>query len=351
MRILLISLFSFTLTAMAQTTSWIGPSGAGQSWNTASNWSAGIPDSSSVANITNGNSAEIDGVAAAASLDLQLGTINAFASSTLTVGGNITLTGSNPPYGQFQAYENAHISAENVFLGGDGAVFRGGFYLNDNSSLVATSLTLRGTGGGDGDSHTNLEFYVRDTASLSLQTLTLQADISTGFTGLIFGVSNRNVSISGDVSLIGMDKTFADKTEIRVGSAGALSVGGSLSIIGNGIFFIDPPSDPAALPAFDITGSFNLPTLSTSPFLVSLESYAPREEGYRWTFLTADAGITGDLTSIQLGYAGNDPHWQLIKDGNSLSLLYSAVPEPSSFYLLALGFIGGGLALLRRHRV
>jgi hypothetical protein len=70
-----------------------------------------------------------------------------------------------------------------------------------------------------------------------------------------------------------------------------------------------------------------------------------------WKILTASGGITGfdaakfglDLASFQNPFSGT---WAVTNAGNDLFLTYTAVPEPSTYALLALG--GAALWAWRR---
>src|SRR6266481_639720 len=82
----LFALFVTSVPAFAQTTVWTDGTG---DWFTPGNWSAGVPDSSTTAQINNGGTAQIMASGAAASL-VELG-VAAGDVGTLSVSGAGTL--------------------------------------------------------------------------------------------------------------------------------------------------------------------------------------------------------------------------------------------------------------------
>src|SRR5215471_1341855 len=85
-RWVLIVLFVTSVPAYAQTTVWTDATG---DWFTSGNWSAGVPDSSTTAQVNNGGTAQIMASGAAASL-VELG-VAAGDMGTLSVSGTGTL--------------------------------------------------------------------------------------------------------------------------------------------------------------------------------------------------------------------------------------------------------------------
>src|SRR5881394_2398842 len=86
----LLALFVTSVPAFAQTTIWTDATG---DWFTPANWSAGVPDSSTTAQINNGGTAQIMASDAAASeVDLgvaagDMGTLSVSGAGMLQVGG------------------------------------------------------------------------------------------------------------------------------------------------------------------------------------------------------------------------------------------------------------------------
>jgi len=114
-----------------------------------------------------------------------------------------------------------------------------------------------------------------------------------------------------------------------------------------------------------ITGTLDLSGLSaTKQFIFSLSSLTPGgtsgivsdfhgNTSYQWTFLTTTGGIIGfdaDQFLLDLAHFHNayDGTFSIIQSGNNLILDYEAVPEPSTYALLAAGALG--YALNRRRR-
>lgn len=113
-----------------------------------------------------------------------------------------------------------------------------------------------------------------------------------------------------------------------------------------------------------ITGSLNI-SISDTPFVIDITSLTATNAAelvpnfdlgtdYTWTILTTTAGITGfDASDFDLrtGNFANAPGgaFSISQVDNSLMLNYAAVPEPSTWLLMALG--GCLVLFLRRRRV
>ncbi len=87
-------LFAFAITVIAQSTTWTGAASA--SWGDPGNWTSGVPNSATSANIpapTGAFTPSTNGVASAACLNLTLqgtGDLNLAAGFPLAVHGNAT---------------------------------------------------------------------------------------------------------------------------------------------------------------------------------------------------------------------------------------------------------------------
>jgi hypothetical protein len=349
--------------AAATETTWTA-TGFSAIWGDAANWSAGVPDIATGAVIANGGTPRVESSfggpasAVAQSVTVSRGILRVTSGSTLDLGP-LAVTGglADGGFARLDVFDDSAVTAGAVTLGGHGDLFAASANLNDSASFTATSVTLRATGYPAGlGGRSSLEFQVLDNASFQAGALTLQADLTAGSEAAIFRVASAHAAVTGNVSLIGADNKNTKTTEIRIDSLGSttgqLTVGGNFSITGSGSFFLGLPSNSAAAPAIDIGGILDLGSLSSSPFTVDLQSsnYSGIPEGYSWTFLTADGGITGNLDGLVLGYAGNDPKWHLVKDSTSLSLVYSSVPEPTPIALVLGGLLAIGL-LYRGKRI
>ncbi len=83
------------------------------------------------------------------------------------------------------------------------------------------------------------------------------------------------------------------------------------------------------------------------PFLVRISSLGSTVDnfdpaaGYTWTFLSAAGGITGfDASAFAIDSSGilnatSGGQFSIVQSGNNVAVSFSAVPEPTSFCLLA----------------
>ena len=113
----------------------------------------------------------------------------------------------------------------------------------------------------------------------------------------------------------------------------------------------------------DIEGSLTIAPTLENPFLIKIrslnlegnagfaENIASDDFTYVWTIATASGGIVGfdpalfhlDTTDFQ-NQAEDGGYWSLQQDDLNLNLIYSAIPEPGTWVLLALG----GVAAIAR---
>jgi hypothetical protein len=105
----------------------------------------------------------------------------------------------------------------------------------------------------------------------------------------------------------------------------------------------------------DITGSLTITATSSQQFLIDVETVfgnLPNHaqnfdsgQSYAWTFVTAAGGIAGfnpNLFSLNLDDFAN-PYtgtFSVARDGNSLNLIYTPIPEPSTWAIVLLAMAG-----------
>ena len=117
----------------------------------------------------------------------------------------------------------------------------------------------------------------------------------------------------------------------------------------------------------NISGSLTISSTPIAPFTVALESINPGTGlagmasfnpalAYSWTLLTAGSGITGfspssfsvSTASFQNSLAGGS--FTVGESGNTLTLDFTPVPEPSTWMLMLTGVAAAGAGLRRRRR-
>ncbi|HPA19385.1 MAG TPA: hypothetical protein PLU30_16685 [Verrucomicrobiae bacterium] len=233
------------------------------SWFTTGNWSAGVPDSSTYAFITNGGTAQIAGGAAVANvLDIQNGMLsltggsldlngliatNGASSDILVNGGWLTSRGStmsnlaNFVIGDtgggatFEAQGGAHAFANNLVVGNisdgnqmlvtTGAMVANGIgYIGNDSASSGNAVLVTGTG----SLWTNRgELYVGRSGWGNSLTISNGGVVNNnhGYVGNYAGASNNAVLVTGSGSL------WINRGELNVGNAGS---GNSLTISNGG---------------------------------------------------------------------------------------------------------------------
>ena len=77
-----------------------------------------------------------------------------------------------------------------------------------------------------------------------------------------------------------------------------------------------------------------IPDTSYLTFNINLSESFDASSGYEWTFAQADGGI---VNFENIDFSFNMEGWSVSSDGTSLTLSYAAIPEPSTFALIALG--------------
>jgi len=199
----LLVLFVMSAPAFAQTTIWTDATG---DWFTATNWSAGVPDSSTIAQINNGGTAQVMATGAAAS-EVDLG-VAAGDVGTLSVSG----TGMLEDVGAMNIGENG-TGTLNITKGGT---------VSDSDAAVGANAGSTGVALVDGAGST----WSHDGA------ITIGGSGGTG----TLTISNGGVVSSGDC-ILGAFNGSGTVTVDGVGSAwtisGDLSVGDASAGIGS----------------------------------------------------------------------------------------------------------------------
>ena len=231
----LIVLFVTSVSAFAQTTIWTDATG---DWFTAANWSAGVPDSSTTAQINNGGTAQIMAAGAAASL-VELG-VAAGDMGTLSVSGVGTLLDG----GALNVGENG-TGTLNITKGGT---------VSDSDATVGSGSGSTGAALVDGPGSTwshDGAIIIGDNANAT-GTLTISngGTTSTGGTGA-GSVIGHNPKSSGTVNVSGAGSTWINSAALALSDAGGVGI---LNILDGGVV----SSGDSILGTFDGGGTVTL---------------------------------------------------------------------------------------------
>jgi T5SS/PEP-CTERM-associated repeat protein len=231
----LIVLFVTSVSAFAQTTIWTDATG---DWFTAANWSAGVPDSSTTAQINNGGTAQIMAAGAAASL-VELG-VAAGDMGTLSVSGVGTLLDG----GALTVGENG-TGTLNITKGGA---------VSDSDATVGSGSGSTGAALVDGPGSTwshDGAIIIGDNANAT-GTLTISngGTTSTGGTGA-GSVIGHNPKSSGTVNVSGAGSTWINSAALALSDAGGVGI---LNILDGGVV----SSGDSILGTFDGGGTVTL---------------------------------------------------------------------------------------------
>lgn len=181
--------------------------------------------------------------------------------------------------------------------------------------------------------------------------------------GGTLALDHATVSGSGTISRA---FALASGSVISPGSDGIGTLHTASQTWGGGAFKLEisstAPGAGAGSDLVAITGSLSLTADAATPFTLSLSSLtlaggAGAVDGfdagadYSWTFLTTTGGITGfDSQAFRVdagGFLGaGGGSFSVSRSGNDLTLHYAAVPEPSTWALLATA--AASLAMVRR---
>jgi T5SS/PEP-CTERM-associated repeat protein len=205
-RWVLVALLVTSAPAFGQTTTWIDGTG---DWFSPANWSAGVPDSSTIADINNGGTAQIMSSGAAASL-VEVG-VGAKDTGTLSVSGSGNLDGGPLYVGR--------SGTGTVSITGGGVVSSGNFIIGENAGSDGTATVF-----GSGSMWTNIAVcFVGFNGNATL-------NITSG--GQVFNSNATSIGENGTGTVIvdGVGSTWTDDAGIDIGGVGA----GTLTISNGG---------------------------------------------------------------------------------------------------------------------
>jgi T5SS/PEP-CTERM-associated repeat protein len=212
----LLVLLVTSVSAFAQTTIWTDATG---DWFTAANWSAGVPDSSTTAQINNGGTAQIMASGAAANL-VELG-IATGDVGTLSVSGTGTLQGG----GAIDIGENGSGTL-NITKGGT---------VSDSDATVGTGSGSTGTALVDGPgstwSHDGAITIGENAKATGTLTISNGGTMSTGGTGA-GSIIGHNPTSSGTVNVTGAGSTWINSAALTLSDAGGVGI---LNIVDGGV--------------------------------------------------------------------------------------------------------------------
>ena len=231
--------------APAQIDLWRG--GSNQEWFSDANWTAGIPGTTTNADINNGGSARIANFGTAYALSLNLGR-GAGQSGTLTTGflsnlnlGLFMIVG-NVGYGTLNVVNGGTVTDSSGIIGafGDGfgvvTVSGGGARWTNTSALTLANGTLTISGGGmvrDVTGTAGADAVTRTTATTVTGAGSTWANTGTLNVGGYGGTDRVNITDGGLVSVTGQTSIAAGAT-ISVGTGGAAGALQTGSVVANG---------------------------------------------------------------------------------------------------------------------
>jgi len=191
--------------AFPQTTVWTDATG---DWFTSANWSAGVPDSSTIAQINNGGTAQVMATGAAAS-EVELG-VAAGDVGTLSISGGGTLGSMN--IGE-SGTGTLNITAGGIVQDSEATVGSGsgstGLVVVDGAGTTWTPDGAITVGG--------------DTTGTGTLTISNGATVISGINGS-GSVIGHNPTSSGTVNVTGAGSTWTIKASLSISDAGGVGV-------------------------------------------------------------------------------------------------------------------------------
>ena len=285
--------------------------------------------------------------------------------------GKVNIDGGIIRAGTNGALNQGFVTTGPGFVEGDWTIGAGGMTLDTQTYGVYFSAPLGGAGGltkqGTGfldlsGTHT----YTGETHITAGRFILEGSIAASSLTTVDAGATIEGPGTVGDLDLHGKISPGGDKTVASM-VTGDATFRGQSSMDYDVINFNG--STGTGWDFLDIDGSLNLDSSSGDPFTIRLRSIRPlnagenfynfglaanfnKDQDYILTMLTATDGIVGwDEMVFALdasGFLNPDPGtWSIGKNGNSLELRYTAIPEPSA---LALWLLGASALGMRRRR-
>lgn len=261
--------------------------------------------------------------------------IGGSTAHTSTFSGNITMGTAG------QAGEDLAVTA----VAGGRVNFTGNLLRADNATGATDTVAKTGVGivALSGSNNTYL-----GATTVEAGKLVINGVLSSGGAAVTV---NSGATLGGAGGQIARDVNLLSGSVLEVGDnhagvAGQLAITGALSLADNVTVKFDLGATQALSDTLSVTGAVTLGNTVTFD-LTALSGFGGATS---YTLLSATGGFLGDANTIAFtGYDFGDAY-HLVIDGTSISLVSSAIPEPSSIALLAGGFTLAGVLVRRRPR-